>query len=209
MSSIILHLCIGNEVKKRLNLSDKFIYGALLPDILRMSGIQRNETHYITKYIDGVFEVPDLEKYLNENLKDIKENDVKLGYYAHLLQDKIWYNHYVIDYVSVDKDDNSKIKFLNDGKIYELKDYTSHMYNDFSRLDMYIIEKYNVHIEKIKEKLLKFTEDSNIQRIIDESLSEKVYVKKGDGFFLNESGADKYIDECVEETVKAIKEIKR
>ena len=89
---MIIHICISNMVKEELNLSDKFLAGSIMPDLKKMAGFDRGITHYL-KYVveDGnVMHLPDLDKFIQENtfkLLDFKT----LGTYAHLIEDKIWF----------------------------------------------------------------------------------------------------------------------
>ena len=66
----------------------------------KMAGFDRGITHYL-KYVveDGnVMHLPDLDKFIQENtfkLLDFKT----LGTYAHLIEDKIWFEKFVGKYI--------------------------------------------------------------------------------------------------------------
>ena len=47
MSSLITHMYIGNRIKEKLGLSDDFLVGQVLPDLLKINKLKRDESHYI------------------------------------------------------------------------------------------------------------------------------------------------------------------
>lgn len=197
MSSIILHVCVANQIMKDLNLSYDYIKGSIMPDIKKISGISRNITHYITDYIDGVMEVPNLEKFIKENY-GVMNNEEVLGYYSHLIEDKIWFNKYVVNYVKADEKDNSKIRFLNNNEVYNMQEYRNKIYRDFNILDNYLIKKYIPNIQEIKEKILIEVENKKLQKIIDNSIKLNDDFTDEKTFFFNKEDANSYISDCVD-----------
>ena len=87
MSSLKMHIAIDKKVKEELKYSDLFIVGSILPDIIKLILKERTSSHF------EINETIDLDKYLltQDNLK----NELVLGYYAHLIEDKIWFESYV------------------------------------------------------------------------------------------------------------------
>ncbi len=59
MSSLKMHLAISEEVRKELNLSDDFILGSVLPDIIKMIIKDRKKTHF-----EDIEDIVNLDKFL-------------------------------------------------------------------------------------------------------------------------------------------------
>ena len=80
MSSYIMHMCISDIVKRKLNLTYKFVYGSILPDVIKSITGDRDITHFIKHVIvDGDRRsLPDLQKAIND-LK-IEDNEIRIGY---------------------------------------------------------------------------------------------------------------------------------
>ena len=110
MSSYIMHICTSDIVKRKLNLTDKFVYGSALPDILKEISQDRNGTHYIQKVIVNGEKrnLPNIQNAINS--LQIEDKEIKMGYIAHLLEDLIWFNEFIPRYA---KDlGNTRIQFF-------------------------------------------------------------------------------------------------
>ena len=121
MSSYIMHMCISDIVKRKLNLTYKFVYGSILPDVIKSITGDRDITHFIKHVIvDGDRRsLPDLQKAIND-LK-IEDNEIRIGYIAHLLEDLIWFNDFIPAYAK-DFGDNT-IQYLKDNSIHTQDEY--------------------------------------------------------------------------------------
>lgn len=71
MSSLKMHLAISEEVRKELNLSDDFILGSVLPDIIKMIIKDRKKTHF-----EDIEDIVNLDKFLR--LQNKLNNEVVL-----------------------------------------------------------------------------------------------------------------------------------
>ena len=71
MSSLKMHLAISEEVRKELNLSDDFILGSVLPDIIKMIIKDRKKTHF-----ENIEDIVNLDKFLR--LQNKLNNEVVL-----------------------------------------------------------------------------------------------------------------------------------
>ena len=47
MGSFLMHIGVSEIVRKKLNLSAKFIYGSILPDLMKMETGDRTGTHFL------------------------------------------------------------------------------------------------------------------------------------------------------------------
>lgn len=71
MSSLKMHLAISEEVRKELNLSDDFILGSVLPDIIKQIIKDRKKTHF-----EDIEDIVNLDKFLR--LQNKLNNEVVL-----------------------------------------------------------------------------------------------------------------------------------
>lgn len=191
-----MHLCVAMNVARKFNFSYEYVLGSILPDLTKkLPGKTRKMTHYITEVKDGVLDLPNLNKYLCENKLN---NEKELGIYSHLIEDKVYFKNYVGRYIKIIDNDMNKIKFNFDGKLRNYKEYQGILYNDFSLLNYYLIKKYNLDMNKIKDELLKLTDNLIIKNQIKEYIKEYNYIE-GKLILFNEKEAEKCINECIEE----------
>lgn len=87
MSSLKMHIAISKKIKEDFNLSSIFLLGAILPDIIKLIIGNKETTHFEKQ---GII---DLDEFISKQ-KNL-ENEFVLGYYAHLIEDKIWYELYM------------------------------------------------------------------------------------------------------------------
>ena len=136
MGSYMMHLAISDKVKKKLKLSDEFVYGSILPDILKEEGQDRDATHYIKeKVIKGkVQRLPDISMAI-ENIEILGNKEVALGYVAHLIEDYIWFSIYIPSYAEKNAD---KYIYLKDNFLHTEQEFYDNIYLDYSNLNKYI-----------------------------------------------------------------------
>ena len=76
MAGTIVHLAISNEIKKKYNFSDRFLFGSIMPDIRKRICEDRDATHYIEEIYLGnnnIKRLPNLERYIKENKEKIAQ----------------------------------------------------------------------------------------------------------------------------------------
>ena len=162
MPSWSIHLKIGKELNKKLNINnDSFMFGSLIPDADSDWKIGRFKAHYY-----GNLKFP---KCPNENMIDLKtfindykvyiQNPLIIGYYCHLLTDN-YYNEYIYYNKWIQDQDNNIIGIRKkDGGIIDISDnFKQSLYYKHSDLELYGKRIYN------KEKLII---PQNIDRICD------------------------------------------
>ena len=126
MSSLKMHIAISKKVKEELQLGDLFLVGSILPDVLKLILHERKLSHFeIDQNID-------LNKFL---LLQDNFNEIVLGYYAHLIEDKIWFELYMNRY--------RKLEIYSDDRLY----------NDYSFIDNYMYKKLKIKTEDISKIL--------------------------------------------------------
>jgi len=198
-----MHLYISQIVQKELNLSNKFLAGSILPDMIKIMTKNRDETHYIKEYkCEGkLVRLPDLERFLSEN-KDKLQDEITLGYYAHLIEDRIWFDAYIGSFAKCINKDN--ILYTSDNTIHNTEEFRKDIYSDYINVDSYIIEKNNIDIDKVRLDLKKELNVYKIDKVMDENLvtpSKFVELKNN---FISSSCLNSYIDESVEKVKKEL-----
>jgi len=186
MSSLKMHIAISKKIKDEFNYSNIFLLGAILPDIIKLIIGNRELTHFEKKGI------VDLNEFIS------KQNDFKselvLGYYAHLIQDKIWYESYMTK------------------KYLKLSEYSnSKLYNDYAFVDEIFYKEIGIDARTITEMLHEALEkvnikdiclmDSGVENIINnEKIKDKLieiwkdYSSDGNNYFYTVHDAMEYYD---------------
>lgn len=191
MSSYIMHMCISDVVKRKLNLTDKFVYGSILPDILKMVTGDRTTTHFLNEMQigDEWRRLPVIDKAIKE--LTIEDKEIRLGYIAHLVEDLIWFNDFIPQYAT--KVSDNKYKYLTTGEIKEATHFTKDMYQDYSNCGAYIIESTNTDFETVKKNVFRYI-DKDIcmtQIIQNTNYTESSDIDKN--IFMTKESIDKYI----------------
>ena len=210
MASMIIHICISNMVKEELNLSDKFLAGSIMPDLKKMAGFDRGITHYL-KYVveDGnVMHLPDLDKFIQENtfkLLDFKT----LVTYAHLIEDKIWFEKFVGKYIKWHDEDLGLVTNLKTGKVYDFDTFSKQIYSDYLNVNKKVISKYNLDVDKIANNIREALADDVLIKCFDSYIS--TLNNKSDSSrinFLTDEDLEEYITMSTKEVVKRINELR-
>ncbi|MGN1384099.1 MAG: hypothetical protein ACI4XD_02260 [Clostridia bacterium] len=184
MSSLKMHIAISKKIKDELCYSNLFLVGSILPDIIKLILGEKTSSHFeINNNID-------LDKYIlaQDNLKD----ELILGYYAHLIEDKIWFESYM----------NKKYR-----KLQEYSDYK--LYNDYAFVDNLMYKKLDINtqdigqiifenIDKIDVKAIHLMNCKNKYMINNKSVKEKIrevwkdYATDGNNYFYTPKDAREY-----------------
>lgn len=201
MGSLIMHLCVASELKKKYKFSDKFIVGELMPDLLKMAGKEKNQTHYLQEVIEdsGVKTLPNILKYEEENAENIKDEKV-LGYMSHLVQDKVWFDKYIGKYAKTDANDIDRIEYLQYNITKKAKDFSKDMNNDYINTNKYLAEKYDLDVSSIKKTLKSLSKDNMIKEKIDKVFKFNDIDFKKQNIFITEDDLENYINEAVKKS---------
>ena len=200
MGSLIMHLCIASKLKEKYHFSDKFLIGALKPDLLKMAGAKQEDTHYLEEVIEesGVKRLPNVLKYEESNKEHIKD-EMTLGYISHLVQDKVWFDKYIGKYAKTDANDITKIKYLQYGITKTDKDFSKDIYTDYTNLNKYLAQKYSLDIEKIKNSLKGICLDTKMKEKVD-----KQFIMKDSNIdkntFITKQDVESYINDAIKKT---------
>lgn len=211
MASVIAHICISNMVKEELKLSDKFLVGSIMPDLKRISGIDAGITHYLKYTVDSsgnVMHLPDLDKFIEDNtfkLLDFKT----LGYYAHLIEDKIWFEKFISKYIKWHDEDLGLVTNLKTGKIYDYDIFKEEIRSDYIITNAIIQKKYNLNLED-KVKIIKENlNNENLSLLLDKTIKDNTEnAKESKRFFLTNEDLDEYISIAKKEVIRKINELR-
>lgn len=147
MASAIIHIAVAKKVNEYLNRNKKELYlGAIAPDAAKIIGIDRKLTHFISKNDDD--SSPNIE-YFKSLYIDKITGDYDIGYYIHLLTDELWFKEFLPNFVI---DDDTIVD--NNGNKVSLAGITISdiIYNDYTNLNMEIIDYYGLDLKIFYEK---------------------------------------------------------
>ncbi len=205
MASAIIHLCVANEVGKRLNINDKnLLLGSIAPDIGKLIDKDKKETHFISIKED----IPNIDYFLSKYKKYMK-NPFELGYFIHLYTDKLWFEDYSL---KIFCDNSLKLK---DGTIIPAtsKYISKIIYNDYSNLNVELIDKYSLDLDlfyediKLDKTYIENFPISKIKLLVDKMGSIIVNSKSKPTYVLDLVLIEDFINTSVDIIVNKIKEI--
>jgi len=201
MSSYIMHLCISNIIKEKYNLSNKFIYGSIFPDLLKELGEERSKTHFTAQVEDkyGIKYLPQIEVAENE-LKDKLEYETYLGYMAHLIEDYIWFDKYIPMYTK--KINEKQVIYHKDNTLHSIEEYRKDIYSDYRFYAKYIIDKYNLNLNKTINDINCLLND-NESKIFMKNISVDVNVSN-EAILIDKQSVDDYINEAAKQVNELI-----
>lgn len=197
MASCIMHICISNLIKQKYDYSYDFLLGAMMPDILKKNGEDKNKTHYRTNNDYTLYEI---DKYAKEkNLKNEKK-DLELGYLSHLIEDKILAKYINTKIKEIKIDGCEYITYLFDNKsLHKKSEFITMIHNEYAIIDDYVLKKYNINLDYISKRILRANKDEKLEKIIQNELQEHEINEGINLKILPIDYIQKYIMECVNE----------
>ncbi len=148
MASSMIHIAVANEINKVLKRNNKHILiGSIAPDITKHIGMTKKDSHFQ----DTDEDLPHLDKFLNKYRYNLND-DFALGYYIHLYTDYLWFKYFEPDFYK------NGVIYKLDGTIENIpfekkRDY---FYNDYTNLNIKLIDKYNMDLSIFYEEVPKF-----------------------------------------------------
>ncbi len=162
MASSMIHIAVANELNKTLNKDNKkLLIGSIAPDIAKLIGRTKKSSHFQ----DTNEDLPHLDRFLKK-YKNNLDDDFVPGYYIHLYTDYLWFKYFVPDFY-----ENGVIYKL-DGTIenISLDRKINYFYNDYTNLNIKLIDEYNLDISIFYEDIPKLND------IIKEIPMNKIYI---------------------------------
>ncbi len=205
-----MHLYISEQIRKRYGFGNDFLVGAIMPDIRKLNGEDRDKTHFIVerKKNGVVSRLPEVDDYVYKS-KDENNKEMRLGYIAHLIQDNIWFSEFMPNFgeeIGVDSNSDEIYVYPKEGKkiIRTKNEFLNGIYGDYSMWNDKLKKEYGLlNFDEIQNTLnQKINLDENAIKIINN------YLQKGDEkdnvFFIKESLMDEYFKKSIEESCKKI-----
>lgn len=184
-------MAVANEINKKLKRNQKSILiGSIAPDISKQIGESKKNSHFLTDDTD----IPNLNKFICK-YKGNLDDDFVLGYYIHLYTDYIWFKYFITDFVKEDyifNIDGNKLKLGDNEKL-------NYIYNDYTNLNIQIIDKYNLDLSIFYENhdqfknIIKEIPMNKIQIIIDKAGMIIKNSKQSKPYIFNINHIDKFI----------------
>lgn len=182
MASSIIHMAVAKEINKNLKRDEnQLLIGSIAPDISKLV----DEPRYITHFAKKNDEIPDIKKFLRK-YKNKLNDDFVMGYYIHLYTDYLWSKFFITEITNKNfvRKLNGDVVTLN-GRMLML-----YIYNDYTNLNIELINKYNFDFEFMFEEKNKYIPPiikeipyeklpvlyDNFERIIENSKTSKAFV---------------------------------
>lgn len=205
MGSYLMHIGITEKVRRKLKLSTKFIYGSILPDLVKMETGDRTGTHFLKTIEDkdGIKRLPVIDDAISI-LSDKLDKEVRLGYIAHLIEDLLWFEKYIPSFAT--KLEEGKKQYLADNSVHSAEEFSKDIYEDYSKINSYMVEKCELDYAKLKQELSKIMSEKEIEFL--STNDHMMNVKEIDTTkVITKDKLDEYIKEAEEKVEVVIKEL--
>lgn len=209
MASAIIHMCIAKKVNEILKVHEKeFLLGSIAPDISKQIGESKVDSHFLVA--EG-YNIPQLDKFLDKYKDTLKDNPFNLGYYCHLFADMLWFGLFINSYCGTTQDEvhykNGETKKLTP----EL--FMTILYNDYTNLNIKMIDKYNLDLSLFYEELPNINSEiseiplDKLQIIVEKMGEIAEQSKERETIVLDETSIFRFIDKTSEDFINNLKEI--
>lgn len=205
MASAVIHLVVANELNKKLNRdSNKLLIGSISPDISKLIGENKIKSHFISEVGS---DIPDIGKFLNKYKSNLTD-DFVLGYFIHLYTDYLWFKYFMSELYNdtmIKRLDGSVVKYDEDTLI-------NYIYNDYTDLNIKLIDKYNLDLKIFYNELPKFNyiiEEipmNNIKLVVDKMGIIIENSKESKNYMFDLKNIEKFIDISVDLILSIIDE---
>lgn len=189
MAQRTIHMLFGTLLSDKIELFDKnrFLIGSILPDAY-IDPTNRKVSHFIKYISDENCLYFDFRDFFERFQKQIMEDDLYLGYYAHLVEDAFY--RYFLYYEK---------HFMEKIKSYEL----DILHNDYHILNSYIVKKYILpsHLEVpqiFENELLSEITEFDIPRIIGDYQNDIVESFDEKTVLLTEGMLEEFVAEYID-----------
>lgn len=205
MGSYLMHIGITEKVRRKLKLSHKFIYGSILPDLVKMETGDRTGTHFLKTRVDedGIKRLPVIDDAITM-LNGKLDKEVRLGYIAHLIEDLLWFEKYIPSFAT--NLEEGRKAYLADNSVHSAEEFSKDIYEDYAKINAYMVEACELDYDALKQELaklmteneLRFLSNNDNMRDVKEIHTTKIITK---------DKLDEYIKEAEEKVIVVIKEL--
>ncbi len=185
MAQRTIHYCLGTFLIERglIHDKDRFLLGTVLPDAYR-DPRDRRKAHFQSDRIPGK-RFFDFDEFYDRYEEKIREDDLYLGYYLHLLEDDLYRDlfHRRLQLPRMKNDEDVET-----------------LHRDYHLLNRIIVEKYDLHYDIAvpdgleEEELLKIL-PFDIENFLEEFKKDFHEEVSGECRFISEDMVFRFLDE--------------
>jgi len=208
-----MHLYISEQIRKKYGFGNDFLVGAILPDIKKLNGENRDKTHYIVERKKNrvISRLPEVDNYIQDS-KGEENKEIRYGYISHLIQDNIWFSDFIPKFgeeIGVDSYNDQIYVFPKEQKkiIRTKSEFLDRLYGDYKVFNLKIKEEFGRIDTSIIQSLLK--DNINLSYEAEEKMKEFLELDEiqGNTFFIKDSIMREYFSKCIEENSKIIEKM--
>lgn len=194
MASAIIHIAVAKKINEKLKMNEKELFlGTISPDISKHIGQDRKISHFLDEN-----RLPNLNLFLKEYNNSLN-NPFIMGYYIHLFTDYLWFKYFLKEITNL----NTSITLLNGDTLKcNAKEIDKLIYNDYTNLNILLIEEYNLDLSLFYEEIkipkinLKEIPLDKLQIIVDQMGIIVENSKKEKTYSFNLSNVNQFINTC-------------
>lgn len=192
MASRLIHYLIAEKIVESNKLidRDRFVYGALLPDLSSHDDGSYDKAHFGEKLLELKLKGINWEKFRNKYSYHMGCDSLYQGYYCHLIMDALWFSKIVDKYIRVHPHPERKVYYQKSYEDYKILNYLLTKEYD---LHYYLPTINNVEIEEIN-LLLRGDYFNNLYH----DMNQSVHVDKKDLHFYSYDLIHDYIKQANE-----------
>lgn len=180
MPSWNIHLGIAKRIGEQFNFSKNAFYvGNLIADFRLGSNTDRDDLHYDNYVCDKCpsERLPNLNEFLSCYKDKLKDNDLLMGYYVHLIAD-YYFNDYVFSNCWIQKNGELVgIKLLNKNLMIKdnfFKYAKKYKHHDFDLYGKYLFNNNLVELPSYEENINNLLGDLKIHFCTKDNLIERI-----------------------------------
>lgn len=195
MASRIIHLAITNALAEQYKFNDiqRLRFGAIIPD----ASVDRKEymkSHFKMNIGDEGERTYNLSNFRERFSESMREDDLYLGYYLHLIQDLL-YRHFVYDKYHWNPRPEGNVERLHE---------------DYRQINSYVIGKYNIGKDiciplSFANEPLNEIASFNAEAFMEEFEKDFESVEPKERFFFTDTMTDEYIQWAIDYCLKELK----
>ncbi|MCH4012234.1 MAG: hypothetical protein LKG79_08060 [Furfurilactobacillus sp.] len=187
MGSRMMHYAIAQQLTPE---STAFSIGSLAPDVSGHNFDFKSQTHYMTLNEDGKTRSIHPEMFAEEYQRQLLPNMFVCGYYAHLLEDKVWLDTVFNPFIR---------QQLNTQRDQKLAAY----YADFHTLNLLIANHHKLQPLSVPDSAHDFTVvreigDGDVMQVVKDLRDDFEPVPKRQLVMLSFDQIEQYINTCVQ-----------
>ena len=200
MAQRTIHMLFGTLLSDKIKLSDKnrFLIGSILPDAYK-NPADRKVSHFIKQTSDKNCLYFDFGEYFERFQNEMIQDDLYLGYYAHLVEDAFY--RYFLYYEK---------RFMEKLKSYEL----DILHKDYHILNSYIAGKYALPSQLelptfFGNELLNEITEFDIEKLVSDYEKDIIEVCEEKTVMLTEAMLEEFVSKYIDELADELESVRQ